>query len=559
MIRLKNGLKNEIKIDKNQINNRHSYLLEYYNKALIGMEIIKTDPNKIPELIESGEIVIIGREILQELERLINDIESGLYFYDTDNSDLRIEYIETFCRHTKSPFYGKPFILELWEKAVIEAFYSFKDIKTGLRRFKKCILLIARKNGKSTLCAGLALSELMVNIGGVDIVCSSNDDAQADIIFQEVNNMRSQFDPKGKRTHKNLKGIYNLRNKSTIKKMSDKTRNKEGRNIDYGYIDEVHEMTTNVIAKSIEQSQSTKDESGLWEITTEGFINDGYLDAELKYARKVSEGRIEDPTLLVWLYSQDNEIEIWQDSNTHYKSNPSLGTIKKPAYLAEQIRKAKQSPADRVFTLAKDFNVKQNNAVAWLMSDDYINESVYSMNDFRDCYAIGGVDLAETTDLACAKLIIIKPGSSMKFVITKYFIPEGKITKGEEEDKKDYKRWAREGLIEVSPGNENDFRFITKWFVEMYKTWGIKPFKIGYDNAMAKYWVDEMRDIGFELDRVPQSFDGMSEPMKLLETDLKSKLVNYNNNEIDRWCYGNTAIKVNNRGQIKPKIQEQEG
>jgi phage terminase large subunit-like protein len=554
------GLKkreNKIQLQANKINGRHSYVIEYYNKARAGTEALKLASSDIKAQVAKGEIIVIGQELRQALENIIDDLENPEWYYDTADAELRQEFIETFCRHTKSPFYGQPFILELWEKAVIEAFYSFKSVATGQRRFKKCILLIARKNGKSTLCAALALTELMVNGGGIDIVCSSNDDAQADIIFQEIDNMRVQFDPRGRRTHKNLKGIFNLRNKSTVKKLSDRTRNKEGRNIDYAYIDEVHEMITNVIAKSIEQSQSTKDEPGLWEITTEGFENDGYLDHELVYARKVLNRKLEDPTLLVWLYTQDSEVEIWQDDNTHYKSNPSLGLVKKPSYLQEQIRKAKQTQADRVFTLAKDFNVKQNNAAAWLMEEDYINTATYDMEDFKGCIAVGGVDLAETTDLACAKVMIIKPGSSTKYVLTKYFIPEAKIEKGEEEDKKNYLQWAREGLIEVTPGNENDFSIITKWFVKLYKTWGIRFFKIGYDNALAKYWVTEMEDIGFDMEKVPQKPDALSEPMKLVEEDLKSKYVNYNNNPIDKWCLGNTAIKINNLGQIMPvKVED---
>ena len=549
--------RNKVEISKNRINNKHSFLLEYYNKAKLGFEALGSAPYDVKSMIERGEIVILGQELWQQLENLLEDLENPEYYYDDDDADLRQDFIESFCRHTKSPFYGKPFILELWEHAVIEVFYSFKIVETGQRRFRKCILLIARKNGKSTLCAALALSELMVNPGGVDIVCSSNDDAQADIIFQEIDNMRYQFDPKGKRTHKNLKGIFNLRNKSTVKKLSDRTRNKEGRNIDYAYIDETHEMTTNVIAKSIAQSQSTKDEPGMWEITTEGFINDGYLDKALVYARKVLKKEIYDPTMLVWLYTQDSEAEIWQDPSTHYKSNPSLGLIKKISYLEGEVRKAQQTQADRIFTLAKDFNIKQNNAAAWLMEEEYQNPATYKMEDFSGCVGVGGVDLAETTDLASAKVLIMKPGSSEKFYLTKYFIPEAKIEKGEAEDKKNYLQWAREGLIEVSPGNENDFSLITKWFVELYKTWGIRFFKIGYDNALAKYWVTEMEDIGFDMEKVMQNYDSMSEPMKLLEEDLKSKYVNYNNNPIDKWCLGNTAIKVNNLGQIMPiKVED---
>lgn len=556
-----NGLRadsNKINLTNNQINGKHSYLLEYYNKAKLGGEAMRDPDADIFKMVGDGEVAVIGRELMDAIENLIEDLDNPEYYYDTADAETRCDFIETFCRHTKSPFYGKPFLLELWEKAVIEAFYSFKWTATLQRRFKKVILLIARKNGKSTLCAALGLTELMVNLGGVDIICSSNDDAQADIIFQEIDNMREQFDKRGKRTHKNLRGIFNLKNKSTVKKLSDRTRNKEGRNIDFAIIDEVHEMSTNVISKSIEQSQSTKEEPGIWMITTEGFVNDGFLDSELKYARKVLAKEIEDPTLLVWLYTQDSEAEIWQDPTTHFKSNPSLGLVKKPSYLRDQIRIAQQDQAARVFTLSKDFNLKQNNAAAWLMEEDYTNRATYSLEDFKGCVAIGGVDLAETTDLACAKVMIIKPGSTQKYILTKYFIPEAKIAQGEKDDKKNYLEWARQGLIEVSPGNENDFSLITKWFVDLFKIWGIRFFKVGYDNALAKYWVKEMEDIGFEMEKVPQTYDSMSEPAKLVEQDLKSNLVNYNDNPIDRWCLSNAAIIVNKYGQImlvKPEDQ----
>jgi phage terminase large subunit-like protein len=530
----------------NTINGNHSYLLEYYNK------------------IQSGEI-IAGRELIQQLENLIEDLDNPDFVYDNSDAEFKIGFIEKFCKHTKSPFYGKPFLLELWEKAFVEAFYSFKWSDEGylgyydeepprkkLRRFKKAILLIARKNGKSTICAALSLSELMCGTGGNDIVCSSNDDAQASIIFEEINNMREQFDSKNKRTHKNLKGIFNTKNKSKVFKISDRTRNKEGRNIDGAILDESNEMETNVIAKSIEQSQSTKDEPWFINITTEGFVNDGYLDQELKYAREVLNKETEDATLLVWLYTQDSEAEIWQDRKSWMKSNPSLGLIKKNKYIIDQMKKAQKDKGERVFMLAKDFNIKQNQAAAWLNESEYINEATYNMEEFRGCVGLGGVDLSETTDLTCAKILIMKPGDKTKYILTKYFIPESKIEKGEAEDKKNYQDWVNDGLIEKSSGNENDFSMITTWFVNLYKQYGIRIFKIGYDNALAKYWVKEMEEIGFDMERVNQEKYTMSNPMKLVEADLQSKLINYNNNPIDKWCLGNTSIKVDNLGLIMP-------
>jgi len=513
--------------------NKHSHLLEYYQKT------------------QSGEI-IIGEELKTCLSSLFQDLNDGRFYYDTSDADLRIEFIQTFCRHTKSPFNGQPFILELWEKALIEAFFSFHCQDTGLRRFKKLILLIARKNGKSTLCAALALTELMLGSGGTDIICSSNDDAQASIIFDEINNMREQFDRTSKRTHKNLKGIFNLRNKSTIKKLSEKTRNKEGRNIDFAVLDESHEMKDNVIAKSIEQSQSTKDEPVFINITTEGFCNDGYLDKELKYSREVLNGERDDPTLLVWLYTQDSELEIYQDRQSWSKSNPSLGLIKKISYLEDQLRKAKADKSDRVFMLAKDFNVKQSNSAAWLTEEIINNPDTFDINDFRGCIAIGGVDLSESVDLTAVKVLLMHRGGNKKYVYSHYFIPETKLQQGSEQDKKDYLEWAKQGLLTVCPGNENDYSLVTAWFVNLARQYDIKVFKIGFDNWNARYWRTEMEDYGFDMEAIRQNFENLSNPMKLVEADLRSNLIVYNNNPIDRWCLENTSMKINNLGMIMP-------
>lgn len=531
--------KNAIDYENNIINGQYSYLLEYYQKT------------------KSGEI-IIGHELKQCLKNLIRDLESDKWYYQIFDAELRITFIEKFCRHTKSPFYGMPFILELWEKAVIEAFYSFKWKDTGLRRFKKLILLIARKNGKSTLCAAISLAEFMVGNPGSDIICSSNDDPQADIIFSEINNMRELFDPKDKRTHKNLKGIFNLKNKSTIKKLSDKTRNKEGRNIELAILDESHEMKDNVIAKSIEQSQSTKDEPIFINITTEGFTDDGYLDKELKYAREVNNGERIDYTLLAWFYTQDNEIEIFQDEDSWYKSNPSLGSIKKHSYIRDQLNKAQADKAERVFTMAKDFNFKQNNAQAWLMEKEILNNLTFNIEDMRGAIGIGGTDLSETTDLTAVKVIIMRPNDKVKYVLQHYFIPEPKVEAGSAEDHKNYLEWARQGLLTVCNGNEVDYSDVVSWYVMLYKKYNIRVFKDGYDRWNAKSFVKEMEDYGFEMEKIVQDYN-MSPGMKMLEADLKSNLVNYNQNPIDIWCLKNTAFNVNKFGQIMPiKVKGQD-
>ena len=132
------------------------------------------------EEIQRGEI-LVGQELRQMLDRLIDDLTT--YVYDTAEADERIDFMEHCVRLTKSPFYGQPMILMDWQKAFIEALYSFK-MPDGTDRFRRALLLIARKNMKSEMCSGLGLTEMVVGNAGADIVCSSNDDMQANILYE---------------------------------------------------------------------------------------------------------------------------------------------------------------------------------------------------------------------------------------------------------------------------------------------------------------------------------------------------------------------------------------
>lgn len=246
------------------------------------------------DAIRRGEI-LVGRELRVELETLLAELEEDRYDYDTRVADFRILFMEGCIRLTKSPFYGQPMKLMLWQKALIEVIYSYKMADTGLDRFQRIILLIGRKNGKSEVCSGLGLTEFMVGPQGADIVCSSNDDSQANIIYEAINTMRLMIDPRSRDTWKNQTCIRNKATNSKIFKLSDRTRNKEGRNIDFAVVDEVHEMKENVIVKAIEQSQSLKPNPKLILITTEGFVNGGFLDEELQKCRKILAGELEGP------------------------------------------------------------------------------------------------------------------------------------------------------------------------------------------------------------------------------------------------------------------------
>lgn len=530
----------------------NSYLLEYRARA------------------ECGEI-IIGQELWQELDNLSEDFHNDRYFYNTDDARLRMDFMENCIRLTKSPFYNKPMILMLWQKAWIEAFYSFKMSETGFDRFKKTILLIARKNTKSETSSGLANAEFIVGNEGADICCSSNDDAQCSLVYDAIDMMRQLYDPGDLDTKRNQRFILNKATNTKIFKMSDRTKNKEGRNIDFAIVDETHEMKENIIGKSIEQSQSLKDNPKFINITTEGFVVDGYLDDELKKARAVINGEddgIAAERLLPWLYTQDSELEVWQGNRENrlwMKSNPTLGIVKKWEYLEEQIDIARKSKADRIFVLSKDFNIKQNGGEAWLNLEDYDYEAVYDLEDFRGCICLGAVDLSETTDLTCAKILMMKPDDNTKYIYTRYFIPERKLTDSDDKNAgAKYSEWAQEGYVTICEGNDIDLSVVADWFYSLYLEYDIKLWKCGYDQRFSKDWINRMEFYGWQkanedLILILQNRQTLSNAMKLCEADFTHQLINYNRNPVDMWCLRNAGIDVDDSGQcmvIKMETQK---
>lgn len=506
------------------------------------------------EAIKSGEI-IAGQELKDELKRLIKDLDNPRYIYDTARADLIMDFMENCIKLTKSPFYGQPMKLMLWQKALIEVAYSFKIAETGQERFKKIVLLIARKNTKSETCSALALAEAITGPQGADIVCSSNDFNQAAILYDAINTMRLMIDPREQDTHKNQRFMQVNDTGSKIFTLTDRTRNKEGRNIDFAILDEVHEMKTNVILKSIEQSQSLKENPKLWIITTEGFVNDGVLDDLLIDCRRIISGEDEGVSaerILPWLYTQDSELEVWSNPKSWQKSNPTLGIVKRRDYLEEQVDAARKSKADRMFVLSKDFNFKQSNAQAWLQESDYKYIAKFDLEDFRDSIALGGVDLAETTDLTCAKIMMLRPEDKTKYIHTMYFIPESKLEGADDKSEgAKYEEWARDGFLTVCPGADVDLTMVADWFYSLYTEYGIRLYKCGYDVKFSKEFLKQMDFYGFDCEMVVQNKQVLSNPTKLVEAELQKQLINYNENPVDQWCLGNAALEIDNYGNVQ--------
>lgn len=532
------------------------------------------------EQIRSGKI-IAGQRIKQAVRRFLKDFDDPELRIELSESDKRIRFIEHECKLYEAPFSGRPFRLELFQKAIIESIYAIKKWnpeasfgKGGwVRKYQDVLIVIARKNGKTPLVAAVSLSEFMCGEMGTKILYGSNDFEQADLAFSATDAMREESPSMAKRTRRNQKGIffgnpkhrktkgkYSYQNKGSIRKISAKGKNKEGRNIKVGVVDEVHEMEDDHLVMPIQQALSTQDEPLYFEITTEGFTEDGYLDHRLADAQKVLDGELDRPDWAIWWYSQDSEEEVWQDESSWQKSNPGIGVIKKWSYLRKQVEEARTNPSQRAFVLAKDFNIKQNSSAAWLDEATITNPATFEPEMLRGQYYIGGLDFAETTDLCSARALFEDQQTKKKYTLQMYFIPEAKADAILDDDsqlnpeRKNYREWEKQGLVVICPGAEVDAELVAGWFVDLYEHYGMMPYKIGYDNWHSKDFQEIIADnFGKEvLERIGMDFMSLSGPMRSLESDLARNVLVYNNNEIDRWCLSNTGYKTNNIGLIMP-------
>ena len=515
----------------------------------------KTYLEQYHDEIISGEIVV-GYWIRKEVENLVNDLSDPRFYYDTKEAHKRFKFQEMLCTQSKAPYYNQPIKLMLWQKAFWEALYSFRMADTGKRRFTEALLEVARKNGKSTMFAADGNTDLFIGGGGVDICCASNDDRQAKLIWKEIGGMRQRLDPKKEVTGQNLTEIVNKVKNITIFRLSSKTQNKDGFNIDKTYLDESHDIKEengqSEIAEACWRGMSSKEEPLFMNCTTQGFNRDCYLDKKIEKAKAVINGEAEDINFLPFLYEQDSEQEIWQDESSWAKSNPSIiYGVKKVDKLRRDIEDAKRDKATRIHLLCKDFNIPQNTATAWLAYEDYAYEQKeFSLDEFKNSYYICGVDLAETTDLTCLKILLMKPNDNTKYIHSHYWIPESKLENSD--DKKagaQYVEWAQKGYLTICEGNDNDLTLVADYLYQLKELYGLIPLRVYYDVKFARDFINRLDYYGIDSEVVQQNAGVMSTPMRLVEADLKSRVINYNNNPIDKWCFANASIEVNNNGQ----------
>jgi phage terminase large subunit-like protein len=493
------------------------------------------------------------------VERHLKDLETGHergLVFDPAAAQLAISFF-SLLKHSKGEWAGQTIILEPWQQFVLWILFGWKKVVDGqlVRRFNISYLEVARKNGKSTLAAGVGIY-LMVADGepGAEVYSAATKKDQARITHSEATRMVKSSPALRKRLTVFRDNIHIKDTASKFEPLGRDTDSMDGLNIHGAIIDELHAHKTRDMVDILETAQGSRRQPLQFEITTAGFDRESICYQHHEYTEKVLEGTIQDDTWFGIIFSIDKD-DDWEDPNTWLKSNPNLGISKKFEYMRDQAAKAKEMPSKLNAFLRLDLDVWTQSETKWIPLEHWL--ACGKMVDpvgmrGRSIYA--GLDLSSTTDISA--LILVAPpqiGEDELQVLCRFWIPEESMHLRSKRDRVPYDAWVRQGYITATPGNVIDYDYILSQIDEDAQTYDLQ--EIAFDRWGATRIVQSIEDMGLTCVQFGQGFASMSPPMKELEKLILSHKLAHGNNPVLNWMADNLVAAVDPAGNIKPDKQ----
>lgn len=514
---------------------------------------------KYHEAIQKKE-VIVGVWVRLCFEILTTGLLNGEWEFNEKKANKAIKFIENFCHHSE----GRSDLLhlELWQKAIVSAIFGIMDKTTGYRQFREVFIIVARKNGKTLFAAAIAAYMTYVDGEyGAKVYFLAPKLDQADLVYDAFYQIVQSDDELDSITKKRRSDIYIKAFNTSVKKIAFNSKKSDGFNPQLVVNDEMEAWPGDQGLKQYEVMTSAlgaRKQPLIISIATAGYVNDGIFDELFKRATAFLKGNSREKRLLPFIYMID-DIEKWDSIEELKKSNPNLGVSVSAEYYLEQIEIARNSISKKVEFMTKFCNIKQNSAVAWLDYWDVMKcvheEKPLSLEDFKGCYCVGGIDLSRTTDLTAASIVINRDG--INHIFTRFYMPQKRYEVAINEDNTPYNIYRDRGFLFISGENQVDYKDVYNWFIELVKVYKIKPLKIGYDRYSANYLVEDLKTAGFHTDDVYQGTN-LTPVLHEFKGNLKDGLFDFGDNSMLAAHFLNVAVDINlNDSRMKPvKIEK---
>ena len=475
------------------------------------------------------------------------------YIYDEKKATRAVKFIETFVTFTKGDYAGKPFILEKWQKEkIIKPLFGWVD-KNGLRKYRTAYIEIPRKNGKSNLSAAIALYMLFADgEKGAEVISAAADRNQANIVFSIAKQMVLNNKELSSRARVYRNAISLEDKGSYYKSISSESSTAHGMNLSCAIFDEIHAQRDRELWDVVNTSTAARSQPLVIGITTAGFDKQSICYELNQYALKVRDGIIDDPTFLPVIYRAEPN-DDYSSEDTWKKANPSFNSIIKKDYLAQQYKKALNTPSYFNTFLRLHLNVWTNSESAFISDSEWQKCNLAPIDlkrlEGRDCF--GGLDLSSTRDLTCLTLIFPDPDNNDYFDIVPFiFVPSAKVEQRSGGDGVCYRTWQDQNYIITTEGNVQDYTFLEKKFLELAEKFNIVSCAFDRWNS-SQTIINLMSENCTKFSPIGMGYLSQNAPTKFFESLVLDKKINHGGHPVLRWCMSNVIIDEDAAGNIK--------
>lgn len=510
---------------------------------------------------------VVGKWIKLACKRFLQDLTREDIFFDEQQANRAVNFIERKLRHWEGSFAGRPLILSDWQKFIVMQIFGWFTLEltpTGVRRrrVRSVYIQIARKNGKTAFLAAIILYHIFADSENTpQVLVGANNEDQAKICTNSAGQMvLASPDLKELVEDKDVKlftykgKVFGLEYPERIGEMRAISKNpetKDGFNPSLGGVDEYHEAKDDKLLNVIESGQGSRVNPLLIVITTAGFDKDGPCYSKLRESSvQILNGTIEDDHHLAFIYEQDDE-DIASDESSWVKSNPNLGVSVSIDFLRSRYKKAlNEGGTKMVDFLTKNLNRWVDAPVQWISTEIWrTNNHGHSQGELKNKLCYGGLDLARTVDLNAFVLWFPDFNGDKHAVLPFFWIPEAKVKSNN--DHVDYRKWIDEGYMIQTPGNVADYKQIASDIKSIISQYSF--FSLSYDRYLMGHGV--LRDLieeGIQCHEIAQNYVNLSMPTNELERLLTSGKIEHFGNPVLGWMMGNTLLTKDTSGNVKP-------
>lgn len=485
----------------------------------------------------------------------------SLYYFDEEAADKAVKFFAKYLKHSKGIFAGQPFILELWQlDGIIRPLFGWKRKSNGLRRYKECFLFIPRKNGKSTIGAGVGLFLTVADQEPVsEVYSAARDKGQAALIFDEAARMvhaDSTLNKKldvygGNPNARGNKTIVHPQSGSFYKVVPADAESQMGLNAHGVIIDEVHTQPNRDLYDSLMTSRGTRAQPLAFLATTAGYDKSSFCYEMYEHAKRVKADPTIDPTFLPIIYEADPD-DDWTDPKVWYKANPNLGIGITEEYLQEECNRAKELPSYENTFKRLYLNMWTEQETVWIQLDRWkkckpLTKAIKESLKGRTCYA--GIDLSTTIDMSAVALCFPLDDGTFALQL-RYWMPADNIQKRIKQEGIRYDLWEKNKLLFLTPGDVIDYQYIQSEIDMLASEYDIQ--EIAYDPYNAHHLVQLLMQDGHNCVVFRQGFASMSPASKEFERIMLTGNIRHGNNQILTHNVSCAKIITDPAGNIKP-------